>query len=113
MAISSAAMPGASPGARMAWMGPDAGSHSTSSASHGNGAQPTMGMPGMASEAELGALRHATGRDAEVLFLQLMIRHHEGGMLMAKALLSRSTRQDEGVGPAPSMESIYTSEVNP
>lgn len=43
----------------------------------------TPRMPGMASWQELGALRHAAGTDAEVQFLQLMIRHHQGGLEMA------------------------------
>ncbi|MGW4245498.1 DUF305 domain-containing protein [Nocardia sp. NPDC004722] len=42
-------------------------------------------MPGMATQAELDALATARGQDAEVLFLQLMLRHHRGGVAMAKA----------------------------
>lgn len=42
-------------------------------------------MPGMATMAELDALTAATGFDAEVLFLQLMERHHRGGIIMAQA----------------------------
>jgi uncharacterized protein (DUF305 family) len=76
-------LPQASDGARMAWM--DMAGHAMA---HG------PMMPGMASDAELDQFRRATGRDAEVLFLQLMIRHHEGGVLMAKALLSQSKRED-------------------
>jgi uncharacterized protein (DUF305 family) len=75
-------LPQASAGARMAWM------DMTGHAAHGSL------MPGMATDAELDELRRATGRDAEVLFLQLMIRHHEGGVLMARALTSRSKRED-------------------
>ena len=48
------------------------------------------GMPGMATPAELAALDRASGRAAEVLFLQLMTRHHQGGVQMAQALLARS-----------------------
>ena len=103
-------LPQASPGTRMAWMGRDGGSHSTSSSSHENGAHTAIGMPGMATEAELDALRHATGREAEVLFLQLMIRHHEGGVLMAKALLSQSSRQ-EVVDLARSIDSSQAGEI--
>src|SRR5262245_26444816 len=43
-------------------------------------------MHGMASDDELRELRVAEGTDAEILFLQLMIRHHEGGVLMARAV---------------------------
>ncbi|WP_432644248.1 DUF305 domain-containing protein [Nocardia cyriacigeorgica] len=42
-------------------------------------------MPGMATMAELDALAAARGRAAEILFLQLMLRHHQGGVAMAQA----------------------------
>ncbi|MGW4328073.1 DUF305 domain-containing protein [Nocardia sp. NPDC004573] len=42
-------------------------------------------MPGMARTAELDHLAAARGRDAEILFLQLMFRHHQGGIAMAQA----------------------------
>ncbi|MET7767853.1 DUF305 domain-containing protein [Nocardia sp. NPDC005366] len=48
---------------------------------HGHAA----GMPGMASNEELTRLYHATGDERDVLFLQLMIRHHQGGVAMAAA----------------------------
>ncbi|GAA3822095.1 DUF305 domain-containing protein [Sphaerisporangium flaviroseum] len=72
----------------MAWM-----------AGHGeHGTATTAGvpatMPGLASEEEMKRLRAAKGRDAEILFLQLMIRHHEGGVQMAKALLGLSNRDE-------------------
>ena len=40
-------------------------------------------MHGMATDEEMRRLRDARGAEAEVLFLQLMIRHHEGGVVMA------------------------------
>lgn len=43
-------------------------------------------MPGMATLAELDALSAARGADSETLFLQLMLRHHQGGVTMAKAV---------------------------
>ncbi|MBF6355735.1 DUF305 domain-containing protein [Nocardia higoensis] len=43
------------------------------------------GMAGMASDEELTRLYHAPGPAREVLFLQLMIRHHQGGVDMAAA----------------------------
>lgn len=42
-------------------------------------------MPGMASIDEITRLSAAHGRAAEILFLQLMIRHHRGGIDMAAA----------------------------
>ncbi len=49
-------------------------------------------MHGMATETELQRLRDANGVDAEILFLQLMIRHHEGGIVMARAILELTDR---------------------
>lgn len=42
---------------------------------------------GMATDAELSDLAASTGQDADCLFLSLMIRHHEGAIPMADALL--------------------------
>jgi uncharacterized protein (DUF305 family) len=44
---------------------------------------PLQQMPGMASEEQIARLSQATGRDADVLFLQLMQEHHRGGVHMA------------------------------
>ncbi len=41
-------------------------------------------MPGMANAEELDELRAAQGSEFDVLFLQLMIRHHQGGAPMAQ-----------------------------
>ncbi|MEU7883035.1 DUF305 domain-containing protein [Microbispora bryophytorum] len=73
----------------MAWM---------SGHGHGGGSAtgllPDGRMPGMASEEEMNRLRQATGKDAEILFLQLMIRHHQGGVDMAQGLLKLSDRDE-------------------
>lgn len=37
-------------------------------------------MPGMANSRDLTALSASSGKPAEILFLQLMIRHHQGGV---------------------------------
>ncbi|MGJ6961595.1 DUF305 domain-containing protein [Streptosporangium sp. G11] len=67
-------------------------------AGHGGGHAVTpdapAAMPGMASEDELKKLREATGKDQEILFLQLMIRHHEGGVQMGGGLLKLSDREE-------------------
>jgi uncharacterized protein (DUF305 family) len=60
-------VPWTTAGPRMAWMG-----------------MPTEGlMPGMATAGQLDTLRAANGVAADVLFLQLMIPHHVGGVAMA------------------------------
>lgn len=58
---------------QMAWMG-------------GAGAMPMTGnlMPGMATSDQLDELRTVTRTALDVRFLQLMIRHHEGGLPMAQ-----------------------------
>ncbi|HEX2075691.1 MAG TPA: DUF305 domain-containing protein [Geodermatophilus sp.] len=66
-------------GETMAWMAADGdGGHT----GHGTGAGGPM--PGMATEAELAALRDLTGTAFDVEFLRLMIRHHQGGLDMAQ-----------------------------
>lgn len=65
----------------MAWMGD--GGHQGHRASQMT-LLPDGRMPGMASQADLDKLRGLTGRPAEVLFLQLMVAHHRGGIPMAE-----------------------------
>jgi uncharacterized protein (DUF305 family) len=45
---------------------------------------PAQQMPGMATGADLDRLRNARGVEADDLFTQLMIRHHQGGIHMAE-----------------------------
>ncbi|MEV0379626.1 DUF305 domain-containing protein [Nonomuraea sp. NPDC050643] len=61
---------------------------------HGGTVKAPGPMPGMATPQELTKLKEAQGTPAEVLFLQLMIRHHEGGVQMAEGLLKLSTRTE-------------------
>lgn len=51
-------------------------------------------MPGMASTEEIDKLKSPVGKETEVLFMQMMIRHHAGGISMAKGLLERSKREE-------------------
>ncbi|MDA0637796.1 DUF305 domain-containing protein [Nonomuraea sp. MCN248] len=69
----------------MAWM---------SGHGHAGAASSEGRMPGLASSEELTRLRAAQGAEAEVLFLQLMIRHHEGGVEMAEGALRLSDREE-------------------
>jgi uncharacterized protein (DUF305 family) len=41
-------------------------------------------MPGMATQAEINKLLSLTGKPLDIYFLQLMIRHHQGGIPMAQ-----------------------------
>ncbi|GGC70482.1 DUF305 domain-containing protein [Hoyosella rhizosphaerae] len=54
---------------------------------HAGHESPDMGadaaaMPGMATAADMSNLRQARGDDQDTLFLQLMLRHHQGGLSM-------------------------------
>jgi len=51
-------------------------------------------MPGMATDAELKKLNGLSGRDFDILFCQLMIRHHLGGIHMVDAALKLSDNAD-------------------
>jgi uncharacterized protein (DUF305 family) len=54
-----------------------------------------MAMPGMLTDAEMARLRAATGSQFERLFLELMIKHHEGALVMVAELLgSQGAAQD-------------------
>ena len=44
-------------------------------------------MPGLASKEELTKLENSSGKDADILFCQLMLRHHLGGIHMIDAVL--------------------------
>ncbi len=44
-------------------------------------------MPGMLSEPELARLTRARGQEFDRLFLEFMIRHHEGALIMAQQLV--------------------------
>jgi uncharacterized protein (DUF305 family) len=46
-------------------------------------ASPNPTMPGLATQQDLKNLQHSTGRTNEIHFLQLMTRHHQGGVEMA------------------------------
>lgn len=74
-------LPQASSAAPMAWA--DGHGHGGS----GEGAGQRDPMPGMATPEELAELAAADGAEAERLFLELMIAHHEGGVAMARSAL--------------------------
>lgn len=73
-------------GGYMAWMAGAPGGHS-----HMGAAGAVATMPGMATQADLTALRAATGPALDVAFLQLMLRHHEGGAEMLRYAAERAS----------------------
>ncbi|MEB3368273.1 DUF305 domain-containing protein [Saccharopolyspora mangrovi] len=73
--------PAQATGPVMQWMS-DTGEHH-----HGATAMPMSGgavMPGMATSEELSRLASMRGPEFDVYFLQLMLRHHQGGAGMAE-----------------------------
>ncbi len=51
-------------------------------------------MPGMATPEEINRLREASPDEADVLFLRLMIPHHQAAVPMAEAILERTDRPE-------------------
>jgi uncharacterized protein (DUF305 family) len=75
----------------MAWMTDDGG-HDMANMDHMDDDAPVSAnaMPGMATPAQMEELRTARGQAASVLYLQLMIRHHLGGIEMAQYALDHA-----------------------
>ena len=76
-------------GDRMAWMSDGGAGHghggSTEAGSTGSGMDMSMSgalMPGMATTEEMNKLRSLQGSELDIYFLQLMLRHHQGGIGM-------------------------------
>ena len=75
-------------GPTMTWMSASEAGHD-----HGGTAEEPLtdeeahAAMGMASADEIAALEDATGQEADCLFLELMIRHHQGAIPMAEALI--------------------------
>ncbi|MBT2459777.1 DUF305 domain-containing protein [Streptomyces sp. ISL-86] len=69
----------------MSWMETTGHGEHGGHGDHGMAApKPGALMPGMATKEEIAQLGSAGGRDAEVLYLQLMTDHHKGGVAMAQ-----------------------------
>ena len=84
----------------MTWMGPEHAQHV--------GADGLM--PGMATRAQMARLQSASGRALDVLFLQLMIRHHQGGVAMAQ-YAARHAHEPYVVLLAQKMVNLQTAEI--
>lgn len=64
----------------MAWMAGSGHAHNGPTTTGGGVVQ----MPGMATSEELNKLRSLSGKELDVYFLQLMLRHHQGALPMAQ-----------------------------
>jgi uncharacterized protein (DUF305 family) len=64
---------------------PEPGAHAHHGGAHGGAGAHAL-MPGMLTPEEMAELAAATGPAFEQLFLQFMIRHHEGALLMVADL---------------------------
>lgn len=81
----------------MAWMRVGGVAHQGSGTTHAGQGAAEGTMEGMASPEQMRALRDAAGAEADRLFADLMIRHHQGGVAMARAAvdLAETTRVRE------------------
>ncbi len=69
----------------------------------------TMGMDGMLSEAEMQALRNATGKEFDRLFLEGMIAHHEGAVDMTSMVTGSKNADAHELGH--SIDGSQTDEI--
>jgi uncharacterized protein (DUF305 family) len=67
-------------------------------------------MPGMATQEQIDSLLTLPVDEAEVLFLQLMIHHHQGGVDMGQGYLDRGDQKDVKAF-AENVKFIQTSEI--
>lgn len=82
----------------MAWMeqGGEHGGHVVDPAAGDDATSPAerrallLDAMGMATDEQLGELAQLRGEEAEVMFLQLMTRHHEAAIVMAEEFVDRS-----------------------
>jgi uncharacterized protein (DUF305 family) len=97
----------------MNWMADADGGHSAhggTAAEPLNDAELSAAM-GMATDAQLARLRASTGSEADCLFLELMIRHHEGAIPMTDAVLERGS-VPRVLTVATSMKNGQTAEID-
>jgi uncharacterized protein (DUF305 family) len=68
-------------------------------------------MPGMATQEEMDRLEAARGHELDVLFLNLMIKHHLGGIHMVDAILDQSDN-DQVTEAAQRMKNTQQGEID-
>jgi uncharacterized protein (DUF305 family) len=71
--------------------------HADHHGQHGHhGAEGHAMMPGMLTEAEMRTLARASGAEFDRLFLEFMIRHHEGALVMVEELFASGGAGEDG-----------------
>jgi uncharacterized protein (DUF305 family) len=78
----------------------------TSSMEHGG-----MEMPGMMSEEDMKGLQNASGTAFDRMFLQMMIKHHEGAIDMARTEQANGKNAD-AIALAKQIETAQTKEIS-
>lgn len=79
------------------------GGHDMHGGSHG-------GMPGMMTDHDMSVLMGATGADFDRMFLEMMIRHHEGAVEMARTEQQQG-QNEEAKALAKKIEADQTAEI--
>jgi uncharacterized protein (DUF305 family) len=98
-------------GPMMQWMDNASGHQHGGSSSEPMTDEQAREAMGMASAAEIAALQAATGTDADCRFLTLMIRHHQGAIPMAEALLELGS-DPRALEVAEAMKTGQTAEID-
>ena len=106
-------LPQAGSSPMMAWMSSSDAGHAHGGSSDGEAMtdEEARVAMGMASADELDELQAATGQAADCLFLELMIRHHEGAIPMAEALRELGS-DPRALAVAGSIEAGQTAEID-
>ncbi|GEL46894.1 hypothetical protein CHO01_20100 [Cellulomonas hominis] len=89
--LSTWGLPAAASDAPMAWMAGEEHAH-TAGAADPDAPAGYAAMPGWVSREDLARLTAADGAEADRLFLELMIPHHEGGVAMAGYAVEHARR---------------------
>ncbi len=84
-------LPESGDGTHMGWMADDAGHAGMTMAGPSGASAASALMPGMATTAEVDSLKKLTGPASDRLFLQLMVRHHQGGLPMMQYAAAHAT----------------------
>jgi len=98
-------------GPLMGWMADGSGSHDGHDVGPSATDDELRAAMGMATDEELAALDGAAGPEAGCMFLELMIRHHQGAIDMVDAILERG-EQPRVLAVARSMASVQQSEID-